>query len=247
MSEIGWLSCGMDEVPADESWMAAPEATRFRSMTYTKRRTEARLGRWAAKNAVARMLGLDLDMATLATIVIRNAADGAPEVHVGGSTPEVVIAMTDRADWAVAALVHGSKRIGCDLELIEPRSPRFVEDYFTPAEQALAASGSPDLLANLIWSAKESALKVLRTGLRRPTKTVEVDLDPGAEAVPVRWRPLGVTVDGADHLNGWWIAYGQFVLTVVSEATSGPPVSLEEPPQLASAVPGHAWLTDPLT
>ena len=86
--------------------------------------------------------------------------------------------------------------LGCDLELVEPRSDRFVADYLTAAEQQLVLGAGPerDLVANLIWSAKESALKVLRVGLRRDTRSVEVTLDgwgavtgSGAAARPGRW------------------------------------------------------------
>ena len=69
--------------------------------------------------------------------------------------------------------------VGCDLELVEPRSALFVRDYFTAAERervAAAPAREHDELANLIWCAKESALKVLRTGLRRDTRSVEVEL-----------------------------------------------------------------------
>ena len=46
---------------------------------------------------------------------------------------------------------------------------------------------SGDAVANLIWSAKESALKVLRTGLRRDTRSVDVSLlpDPPVDG----WQP----------------------------------------------------------
>ena len=110
------------------------------------------------------------------------------------------------------------------------------------------ASGpdGPDATANLIWSAKESALKVLRTGLRADTRTVEVALADGG-AVDTRagmaglgrgggrrgagrcaggrcagadgagWRRL--TVTGArGTFPGWWRRDGVFVLTVVASA-----------------------------
>lgn len=68
--------------------------------------------------------------------------------------------------------------MGCDLELIEARIPGFVGDFFTATEQRLIdsrpAGDERDMAANLVWSAKESALKVLRTGLRRDTRTLEV-------------------------------------------------------------------------
>jgi 4'-phosphopantetheinyl transferase len=237
---VSWLACGMREVPADNAWLQDPEAARLDSMTYTKRRTEARLGRWTAKKTVALVAGIDAGPRGKHRVVIRNAPDGAPQAFIDGRPAPMTIAMTDRADWAVCATLPGQRRIGCDLEVVEPRSDRFVRDYFTAAERALVASryGEKDLLANLIWSAKESALKVLRTGLRRDTRSVEVDLLDGADG---DWRPLQVAIDDGRNFPGWWIRHGEFILTVAAEVAIPPPTSLVEPSPLASAIPGHAW------
>jgi 4'-phosphopantetheinyl transferase len=239
-----WFSAGIDHVPDDDAWIDDAERHRFGSMRYTKRRDEAMLARWTAKRTVAGAVGLGSDPPELHRVTIRNAPDGAPEVWVDGERPGLEIAMTDRADWAVCAVVNGGSRIGCDLELVEPRSPAFVADYFTARERSLlAASPDADLTANLIWSAKESALKVLRTGLRRDTRTVEVKLETGSAAT---WNPLVVTASEGDRFPGWWIRYGRFVLTITAADDTGPPSSLAEPPPLATAVPSHRWMDDPI-
>ncbi len=153
--------------------------------------------------------------------------------------------MTDRADWAVAAVLAGEHRIGCDLELVEPRSAAFIGDYFTLRERrTVEVSDEPSLAANLVWSAKESALKVLRTGLRRDTRTVEVTHDDGRPGV---WSPLTVTTTEGQTMPGWWIRYGAFILTIVAEVPTAAPESLESPAPLASATPGHSWLDRPLS
>jgi 4'-phosphopantetheinyl transferase len=239
-----WHSCGMESVAHGTRWLAPEERERIARMRYTKRRSESLLGRWTAKYAIASVLGIadDADEERLASITVRNARDGAPEVYLDGRAVELGIAMSDRADWAVTAVRPGTQRIGCDLELVEPRSAEFVRDYFTPAEQALVAGGDAAVLANLIWSAKESALKVLRTGLRRDTRSVEVALGTGDGR---DWSELTVTVDGRAVQYGWWIRYGDFVLTFAAELALDAPRSLVEPPALAGATPGHAWMSDP--
>lgn len=243
MSRILWHASGIAEVPDGSAWMDDVEAHRFARMRYAKRLSEARLGRWTAKQTVTRALDRDATHASLASVIVRNAADGAPELFVDGEPEKYTIAMTDRADWAVTALRQGPERIGCDLELVESRSSRFVSDFFTPAEVRQVAAGDHDLLANLIWSAKESSLKVLRTGLRRDTRTVEVALQEGDEST---WTPFTVAVDrGTLRHHGWWIRYGEFVLTVAAEVPVDPPTSLVEPSPLAGATPGHAWMEDP--
>lgn len=244
MNGAAWHSAGLGEVPDRLTWLADVEQNRFARMRYPKRRLEALLGRWTAKKCVAGSLGMDIGDRTLAEIVVKNAPDGAPEVVVSGETIPWVIAMTDRADWGVSALREGVERIGCDLEVVEPRSAAFVADYLTPAEQRMVLQGDVDVVANLIWSAKESALKVLRTGLRRDTRSVEVDLRTD---VVDGWSLLGVTVDGGRTLPGWWIRYGDFLLTFVSESDGPPPTSLVAPPPIASGVPSHIWMAHDVT
>lgn len=235
-----WWAAGIDQVPSSDAWVDDVEAARFSTMRFAKRRSESKLARFTAKQTVARFLEQPLAPEDLRRVTVRNASDGAPYVSVDGHNGELEIAMTDRADWAVCAVATEAGRIGCDLELVETRSAAFVRDYFTAAEQERAAAlGDNSLAANLIWSAKESALKVLRTGLRRDTRTVEVTLTDRSEA---GWRELNVQVDQERTLPGWWIRYGDFVLSIVSEHPTGPPVSLVTPPSLAAAEPGHAWM-----
>lgn len=243
MTATGWHSQGEAHLPPTDDWLTEPERGRLAAMPYTKRRQESRLGRWTAKGAVALGLGWEGDPGLLRRITIRNAPDGAPEVLVDGRPGRLRISMTDRAGWAVALTSDGDE-VGCDLELVEPRSPAFVRDYLTPAEQRLVAgSAAPELAANLIWSAKESALKVLRTGLRRDTRSVEVRLDgQGAGG----WEPLTVTAVEGRVFSGWWRRFGPFVLTVAAAAERPPPAPLTEPPPLAGAVPAHTWMARPL-
>ncbi len=240
---LRWLSQGMADAPADDGWLSPAEAAYVAKLRFAKRRTEFRLGRWTAKAAIARYLGLGSSLEALRRIVIDRAADGAPLPLLDGRPAPLYLTMTDRADQAVCLDGPPGPALGCDLELVEPRSERFVADYLTAAEQALVAAApegeARHLQANLIWCGKESALKVLRTGLRRDTRSVEVSFPPGP---PVGgWQALSVrAVEGATF-PGWWQCFGAFVLTVAATAPFPPPVSLVDPPGLASATPAHGW------
>ncbi len=242
---VRFHAAGQADVPDHDDWLTPPEAERLNGMRYTKRRDEARLGRWTAKHAVARALGRPLASAALAAVVIRNASDGAPEVFVGDEPAGISISMTDRAGWGVCTVATGAGALGCDLELVEPRTERFVADYFTPAERALvaAAPGDHALLANLIWSAKESALKVLREGLRLDTRSVEVELrdEPGPG-----WRRLAVSTTAGRRFPGWWRRFDDFVMTACAEVATGAPLALDTPSPLESAVPAHTWMAQPV-
>jgi len=153
------------------------------------------------------------------------------------------VTMTDRADQAVCLVGPPGTALGCDLELVEPRSDAFVGDFLTPAEQRLVAAageGDPrDLLANLVWCGKESALKVLRTGLRRDTRSVEVSF-PEGEAV-FGWAPMSVRAVEGTVFPGWWQRFGAFVLTLAATKPFAPPRPLVIPSGLANATPGESW------
>jgi 4'-phosphopantetheinyl transferase len=242
---VAWHSQGMGDVPPDDRWLSPRESAWLRRMRFEKRRSEFRMGRWTAKNALALFLGRPPTTPSLREIEIDRAPDGAPAPLVDGRPTAVSISMTDRADQAVCVVSASGLGLGVDLELLEPRSDAFVADYLTVAEQRLVAGASSpeehDLLSNLIWCGKESALKVLRTGLRRDTRSVEVLL-PDAGATDA-WSPLEVRTGEGEAFPGWWRRYGSFIVTVTATAPFCIPRPLVEPPGLATAVPAHAWLS----
>jgi 4'-phosphopantetheinyl transferase len=213
-------------------------------MRFEKRRSEFRMGRWTAKNALALFLGRPRTPLALRGIEIDRAPDGAPAPLVDGRPAAASLSMTDRADQAVCVVAPPGLGLGVDLELLEPRSDAFVADYLTPREQSIVAQAATrearDLLSNLIWCGKESALKVLRTGLRRDTRSVEVSF-PDAGATD-GWSPLEVRSREGEAYPGWWRRYGSFIVTVAATGPVRPPRPLVEPPGLVTAVPAHAWL-----
>ena len=242
-------------MPAGQEWLTGAEAARAGAMRFTKRRNEYLVRRYAGKCAVAAAVGLPADPASLGRIGVLNRMTGAPYVEVDGRTLGLDISLTDRAGWAVCLVGPDLGAVGVDLEIVEPRSAGFVRDFLTPAEQAVvAAAPGPDghdAAANLIWSAKESALKVLRTGLRADTRTVEVVLeDPAGISTgggrADGWQRLAVS-SGDSRFPGWWRRDGVFLLTMV--AASGlddPPTELPGSADLTHAEPIHSWTTQPL-
>jgi 4'-phosphopantetheinyl transferase len=248
---LQWHSAGEAEIPAGLEWLSPGERERAGRMRYAKRRTDFLLGRFTAKSALLAALGLASpgDVGALARVEIGNAPDGAPDPRVDGGEAPLSISMTDRAGWAVCLLGPAGRSLGCDLELVEPRSELFIRDYLTPreADAVLAAPAGParELSANLVWSAKESALKVLRTGLRRDTRSVEVAHKPTRSE---GWREIAITVDRDRVFPGWWQQFGDFVLTVAADVGDllPPPRPLLHPPGLAKASPSHDWMRRPL-
>jgi 4'-phosphopantetheinyl transferase len=242
-----WLALGEDALPAGEQWLAPGEVASLAGLRYTKRRTEYLLRRLVTKHAVASVTGRPTEPAMLAGIEVRNAASGAPYVCVEGAPLALGVSISDRAGWAVCVTFPVGASVGCDLELVEPRTPGFVSDFFTAAEQrsvALRPAGDErNTAANLIWSAKESALKVLRTGLRRDTRTLEVTLAaPRGDG----WGALTVRAMEGAMFPGWWRREGRFLLTIAADVDALPPIALGEPRALALAEPRHSWIDRPL-
>lgn len=248
-----WLARGEPHLPDDESWLTEYEARRAASMHYTKRRTEYLVRRLTAKHAVLATLGWQADVATLARVAVPNRLTGAPYVEVDGRALGLDVSLTDRAGWGVCLVGSDIGAVGCDVELVEPRSDAFVRDFLTADEQAVVgAAGTSeqrDLLANLYWSVKESALKVLRTGLRRDTRTVRVELDdPGLGEHGV-WSPLRVVSSGGHGpsvMPGWWLRDGHWLLSVAYAEPGPAPEGLESPSALRDAMPRHTWMASPL-
>jgi 4'-phosphopantetheinyl transferase len=234
----------MSEVPSADDWLSPRERAWVERMRFEKRRSEFRLGRWTAKRALGLFLESPHGTSDLSAFEIDRAPDGAPAPTINGRPAAASISMTDRADQAVCVVGPARVGLGCDLELIEPRSEGFLGDYLTEAERSIVrqarTADEGNLRANLVWSAKESALKVLRTGLRRDTRSVEVRFpnEPPVDG----WSPLAVrTVEGSEY-PGWWRRYGEFLLSVAATESFSPPRALVEPPGLASAVPAHGWM-----
>ena len=222
-------------------------------MTYTKRRTEYLVRRLTAKSAVLATLGWPADVGTLARVAVPNRLTGAPYVEVDGEPLGLDVSLTDRAGWGVCLVGTDIGAVGCDVEIVEPRSDGFVRDFLTGYEQGVVADATDSerrmLLANLFWSAKESALKVLRTGLRRDTRTVEVHLSDPRHGEHGVWSPLSVVASGEAGertFPGWWLRDGVWLVSVCYAEAGPAPTALEEPSALRTAMPLHSWMQQPL-
>ena len=214
---VFWFERSYREIPAHDDWLGPAEREHLDMLRFPKRRADWRLGRWTAKCAVASVCPQSL---TFADIEIRAATSGAPEAWIGNAPAQWKISLSHRAGIACCATTPDAIALGCDIEVIEPRSPAFLSDYFTPGERALIARGGitevPRLTA-LLWSAKESALKALGVGLRADTRSVTVtDLhESTCLSTPERvWWPFLIKC-ASGTLHGAWHSSGELVRTVV--------------------------------
>jgi len=229
--DVSWLEQTEADVPAVDDWLSAGEAVRLSGMRFAKRRGDWKLGRWTAKRAVSLYLDLPADPRSLARIEVRPAASGAPEVFLAHEPAPVTISISHRDGHAACAVGQAVPPavvlLGCDLEIVEPRSATFAADYFTVEERELLAHASPAdrlrLLA-LLWSGKESVLKALRVGLRLDTRCVAVDPCVGQVSGGSYWRPLRAHHEG-QIFHGWWRQMDNLVRTMVAVPAPAAPVT----------------------
>ena len=229
---------------SEPEWLGANERVQLGALRFAKRRADWQLGRWTAKHAIAACLQLPADLRNLAKIEVLPGPSGAPEVFLGDKRAPVTVSLSHRAGRAVCAVATCRAALGCDLEVAEPRSDAFVADYFATEEQAIVARAAPadrPWLATLIWSAKESALKALRAGLRFDTRWVIVtpvhalrsQYCPGEDSAQEEyaknpdsaawqpdavngWRPLRVLQTNGQPFVGWWQRTGNLLRTMIA-------------------------------
>jgi 4'-phosphopantetheinyl transferase len=197
-----WLTACAADVPVDDAWLSAAEQHVLAGLRVEKRRSDWRLGRWAVKQAVAKVH----DVAA-GRVEVLAAPDGAPEAWLEGARMPLSLSLSHRGGRALAVVVPGPAAVGCDLELIEPRSGAFVREWLAPVEQELLSSYEGldhARLANLFWTAKEAAAKVRREGLRLDVRGARVELTPGGRTGAAGWQPLRVVWADAPPTDGWW-------------------------------------------
>jgi 4'-phosphopantetheinyl transferase len=184
-------------------------------MRFPRRRHAWLLGRRAAKALLRQVIPGQPDPAE---IQIENEPGGAPFASISGQRLAGCLTISHRANFGLAAYTaHPAMQIGADLELVEPGSPDFLNDYLSPVELEIAArlpESERSRWMFLAWSAKEAVLKALRIGLRADTRSVEL-LAPAA-AQPGQWTPLcaRTSLPGAQDLRLWWQTRDNLVLTL---------------------------------
>ena len=219
MKEPIVLLASARDLPPGRAWLGPAEQGTLARFRAPRRRRDFRLGRFAARRALAILEESDAEDAA-SRFEVRAAAGGGPLVFRDGRACEVALSISHSDGWAAAGVQRGRTRLGCDLERVEVRSSAFIADHFTPAEREFVfagRSGDPGFRATLVWSAKEAVTKALGQGLRRAL--AEVTVVPTFERSPGGgWRTFSVAApaEGAD-LRGFWRVLGRFVLTVAAD------------------------------
>jgi 4'-phosphopantetheinyl transferase len=212
---VRWLTRSLADVPDGDEWLTAAERAVLAPMTVDKRRRDWRLGRFAAKSLLASELDLEPSR-----IEVLAGPSGAPTARVDGEPVPLSITVSHRGDRALAVVAGNGVTVGCDLEVLEPRSDAFVAEWLAPAEQRLVladAGRQRDLVANLIWTAKEASAKARTEGLRLNVRQALVEPVLDAHPAPNVWHPLRVAWpadQGTDE--GFWRIEPGWVMSVIA-------------------------------
>ncbi len=227
-SRLRYLVARLRQLPADIDWLTPAEKARLEAFRFEKRRSDWLLGRWTAKQALLAMRGLP--DSEIRRFEIESAPNGAPLPMMDGRPCEARLSLSHSNGHALCVVAGGTAALGCDIERVEPRGAEFVETWFTSAEQQQVERTDPAFkaaLVTLIWSAKESTLKAMRTGLNADTRSVSVVVDP--RPATSGWQFARTVLDDGGEFGCLWCVAGPFVLTIVTSGALEAPCSLSEP------------------
>ncbi|MCB1009110.1 MAG: 4'-phosphopantetheinyl transferase superfamily protein [Acidobacteria bacterium] len=230
----GYVEAVAADVPSGDFWLSPAERALVARFPAAPRRADWRLGRWAAKRALAQWLGESRAPEGWHRLEVLPDASGRPVAFWRSRSLGEPLSLSHRAGRALALVGSAGSAVGCDLERIEPRSEAFVRDYFTDLERRTVGEAEPQLreiLANLIWSAKESVSKLLGVGLSVDTRSLEIALDPEPRA-DGSWLPFrALRVAGGESFRGWWRAGDGWLTTVVRHPAIASPRDLAADPR----------------
>lgn len=241
MLSVYWMEQSDSDVRQQQDWLNPSEIAHLSNLRFQKRRRDWLLGRWTAKLAISACRDFPADPASLAQIEIRSSSSGAPEAFSANQRMNLEISLTHRSGQAACAVAEVDAALGCDLELVESRGTAFAEDYLADSEQEIVSRVHPenrDCLVTLLWSAKESALKSLHTGLRLDTHSVVVTPELAFHSAGALtencfqtcgddgWRSLEVRSSCGANFSGWWRFDGAFVRTLTAIPQPSRPISL---------------------
>jgi 4'-phosphopantetheinyl transferase len=216
------LSQNAADVPDGDDWLSDSEQSTLAGLRFAKRRSDWLLGRWMAKLAIRSCLQKDL---SLSSLEIRVAGSGAPEAFWDNAPANVSISISHSNNRGLCAVGPSDYAIGCDLEQVEIREESIVTDYYTPEEISLYRSAletEKSLIVNLIWSAKESVLKILQEGLRRDTRSIRID--PDFRHPKGDWNSwTGYCLETSIIFYGWWRNSEGYVYTLGSKQPTSSP------------------------
>jgi 4'-phosphopantetheinyl transferase len=222
--KIFWMVLDEVSIPGNTNWLSPGELERYQSFRFDKRKQDWLSGRWVAKKLIFSLLETENSL-SMVDITVGNHPAGDPFVTVRGEILNGSLSISHRGEKSAAAFTSiPFTSIGIDLELIEEKSEGFIEDYFTEGETKGVMSfekvENRDLLASLLWSAKEAMLKAHQIGLRIDTRELELEIPSGESCVG--WCPIEILRCPAEMqpMVLYWKQIDHFLITLAIKFTA---------------------------
>jgi phosphopantetheinyl transferase len=235
MSQISWSVTAIpallhgDEVTAVHEFLNESEREIYWGFKTRKRQLEWLAGRVAIKRLFCL---INTPGITPANLMVERETSGLPYLVAKGERANGRISISHNAGWVAVCQTDSDLRIGIDLEEIKSRDPAFLLDYFSRSEREQIMNGglhTLDFRTNLIWSAKESVLKAISTGLGTDPLKVEID---GLNSIEQKggWGVLSAGYQEDNIKTNWNIYYRNRIDTVLTLCVpdSGESIELSE-------------------
>ncbi len=172
--------------------LSAEEQVRLETFAHHSRRTSFVLGRAAARLLAADRLRLPID-----DVELQVSPGGAVDV----ADADLFLSISHSRDMAAVAIAE--RAVGVDVEFMRAPHPKLHERILSPRERKMVESLPVpfDQGTLLVWTLKEAVVKALRSGLRRPMRSVELDIDFDDRRAYVQdldgdWEALFAMIDG---------------------------------------------------
>ena len=156
-----------------ESFFHASELKVFLRFKHENRKRSFLLGRYAAKQALAKLCGEE----DLRAIQVIKGIFGQPVVKYKSSLWDVSISHC--AEWAVALAFPLVHPMGLDIETVDLGRINAMKSQFTLDENQWVRSKGPDFestLSTVVWTVKEGISKLIKSGFMSPFSIYELDL-----------------------------------------------------------------------
>ena len=199
-------------------YLGPAEQAEYSRLRMDKRKREFVSSRMAAKDlyvaAYPQLPAFDPVM-----VEVKKEASGEPYLVNHGQRHAGVFSLSHSGEAVFCALASSATvRFGVDLELIEPRSDEFIQDYLTRSEADIAfqlAGQARWEWVTLAWCSKEALLKGLALGLSVDTRQVElVCVQAGQDRDGWRIATLNVHLPDAGAWQVHCRRESQFLLTL---------------------------------
>jgi 4'-phosphopantetheinyl transferase len=164
LNSVLWKVEKISDIHLDENLLSRGERDQYNSFKIIKRKNEFLASRILAKKLISDSFNCKLD-----DIEIKNDNDRKPYAVINKNL-SFYISISHRENYIAAAFNRDlSPYIGIDVEIIEKKNRKYLEDFMSSYELA-----SDDENIIRIWTLKEAILKMLGKGLSVSSNDIEI-------------------------------------------------------------------------